>query len=243
MAPEKVRSRRELTAALAFAVWGLCIAIATASVFRKPAPPDQPVSRGDPFEHRRRRLHALDALPDVAAGVAPGPPSAAFAPSGRRRHLGSLRGFRGAAGHPVADEYLPEPVLGDRALRHRRRRPVVFCTRDLQFTRRDFVLVPVFLTAWLAAIDIAPQYAAHQHVLVVSILILVLRIAVTFVPSRLPPAFAFVAAPLGLILQTGFFGRDQRYLGWHALAIVAITPFVLRVFLREERLALRSSRK
>jgi hypothetical protein len=120
---------------------------------------------------------------------------------------------------------------------------VVFCTRDLQFTRRDFVLVPVFLTAWLAAIDIAPQYAAHQHVLVVSILILVLRIAVTFVPSRLPPAFAFVAAPLGLILQTGFFGRDQRYLGWHALAIVAITPFVLRVFLREERLALRSSRK
>jgi hypothetical protein len=49
------------------------------------------------------------------------------------------------------------------------------------------------------------------------------------------PGLAFAFAPLGLFLQTGFFARDQRYLGWHALAIVAITPFLVRLFARNER--------
>ncbi|HVG25734.1 MAG TPA: hypothetical protein VND45_16375, partial [Thermoanaerobaculia bacterium] len=55
--------------------------------------------------------------------------------------------------------------------------------------------------------------------------------------SALPPALAFLVAPLALVLQTNFFGRDQRYFGWHALAMVIVTPFVLRLVLRDARRA------
>ncbi|MFL6245988.1 MAG: hypothetical protein ACJ74H_08195, partial [Thermoanaerobaculia bacterium] len=72
---------------------------------------------------------------------------------------------------------------------------------------------------------------------IAALLILGIRIAVTYIPSPLPPALSFIAAPLGLVLQTGFFARDQRYFGWHALAIVVITPFVLRLVLRNARRA------
>ncbi len=104
--------------------------------------------------------------------------------------------------------------------------------RDLAFTRRDAVLFAAFLPTLLAITDLRPGLPVDAAIYVSALLILGIRIAITYIPSPLPPALAFVAAPLGLILQTGFFARDQRYLGWHALSIAIVTPFVLRVVLR-----------
>jgi hypothetical protein len=109
--------------------------------------------------------------------------------------------------------------------------------RPLHFTRRDAVLLPAFLASLLAFIDVAPRQIDQVFYLAL-LLVLAVRVAVTFIPSTLPPALAFLAAPLALVLQTGFFSRDQRYLGWHALAIVTVTPFVLRVLLKDARRAI-----
>jgi hypothetical protein len=120
---------------------------------------------------------------------------------------------------------------------------IVACTllrnRDLGFTRRDAVLLAAFLPTFLAITDINPGFPADGAIYLAALLILGIRIAITYIPSPLPPALAFIAAPLGLALQTGFLARDQRYFGWHALAIVVITPFVLRLVLRNARRATR----
>src|SRR5207237_3614595 len=39
---------------------------------------------------------------------------------------------------------------------------------------------------------------------------------------------AFSLAPLALVAQTHFLGRNERYLGWPALAIVVLTPIAMR---------------
>jgi hypothetical protein len=107
--------------------------------------------------------------------------------------------------------------------------------RDLAFTRADFILLPVFLTTLLSIIDVAPNLSVDRAVLVAALLVFAVRIAVAFVPSPLTPAYAFALAPVGLLLQTSFFARDQRYFGWHALALVVVTPFVLRVLQKDRR--------
>jgi len=107
----------------------------------------------------------------------------------------------------------------------------------LGFTRRDWILLPTFGTTFMALIDVARDIQVQRAVIVAAAIVLVVRIAVARIPSPLPPAYAFLVAPLGLVLQTGFFARDQRYFGWHALLLVVITPFVLRVVLRNERRA------
>ncbi|HVR39476.1 MAG TPA: hypothetical protein VMU84_10300, partial [Thermoanaerobaculia bacterium] len=83
--------------------------------------------------------------------------------------------------------------------------------------------------------DVAPNLSAENCAVVTAMLVLALRLAIVRIPSKLPPALAFAAAPLGLVLMTGFFARDQRYFGWHALAIALITPPILRLVLRNER--------
>jgi hypothetical protein len=77
----------------------------------------------------------------------------------------------------------------------------------------------------------------HAMVAIAILLVFALRVAVALIRAPLAPAFAFLIAPLGLVLQTGFFGRDERYLGWNALALVVISPFVLRFVLRDARRA------
>ncbi len=110
---------------------------------------------------------------------------------------------------------------------------IAICTilreRDLRFTRTDAVLFPAFLATFLALIDIG-GIVVNGAVMVAALIVFAVRVAVAFIPSPTRPALAFVLAPLALMLQTGFFARDQRYFGWHALAIVVITPFVMRAF-------------
>jgi hypothetical protein len=119
---------------------------------------------------------------------------------------------------------------------------ILLCTvlrrRELAFTRTDVVLVPVFLTTLLALMDVGPAVSVFGWVPVAALVIFIVRFAVTFIPSPLPPALAFLVAPLALVLQTGFFARDQRYFGWHALLVVVVSPFVVRLFVKNRRRAM-----
>ena len=233
------RSRRELLLSVAFAVWGLTIAFALLSVLRQPAPPEQimgaaKIANIDAHGPLRWML-CLMLLP-VALPFA-------LRPVARRLADGAAWARNTALVAPlitlwlitihqsVAWAAIPCAIV------------IATCTllrhRAMQFTRRDVVLLLVFLTTLLALIDAVPRFSVYQHVLVAAMIVLALRIAVTFLPSPLPPALAFLAAPLGLVLQTGFFARDQRYFGWHALILVVVTPFLLRALLRDERRAVR----
>ncbi len=100
--------------------------------------------------------------------------------------------------------------------------------RDLGFTRGDAVLLPVFLTTVLALMDAVPSLRADRVMFLAALLVFVVRIAIAFIRTDVAPYLAFVLAPLGLVFMTGFFARDQRYFGWHALALVVISPIVLR---------------
>ncbi|HET8774305.1 MAG TPA: hypothetical protein VFP80_10955 [Thermoanaerobaculia bacterium] len=119
---------------------------------------------------------------------------------------------------------------------------ILICTvlrkRELAFSRTDVVLVPVFLTTLLALMDAGPAVSVFGWVPVAAFLVFLVRFAVTLIPSPLPPALAFLVAPLALVLQTGFFARDQRYFGWHALAVVVVSPFVVRLFVKNRRRAM-----
>lgn len=110
---------------------------------------------------------------------------------------------------------------------------------ELHFTRRDWILLPTFLMTLLALIDIAKDIQVQRAVILAAAIVLTTRITIPLIPSPLTPALAFLIAPLGLVLQTSFFSRDQRYFGWHALFFAVVTPFVLRVVLRNERRAVK----
>lgn len=230
-------ARRELLLSTAFALWGLAIAIALIAVWDRPAPPDQipgfakalNFDAHGPF----RWVAGLMLLPILVPLL--------LRPVTRR--LGSAATW-------ACNTVLVAPLVTLWLVTVHRNVfwaivpcaiVVLACTllrnRDLGFTRRDTVLIAAFLPTLLAIIDIKPGLPADGAIYVAALILLGIRIAIAFIPSPLPPALAFIAAPLGLVLQTGFFARDQRYFGWHALAIVVITPFLLRLLLRNARRA------
>jgi hypothetical protein len=246
------RSHRETALSAAFALWGLAIAVALVTFWTRPAPPDQlpgaAKTLGFDAHGPFRWMAGLMLLPVLVPFV--------LRPVTRRL-------AEGAAWARSAVLVAPLVMLWVAVLRKDVWWTLVPCAlvvaicvalrdRDLRFTRRDAVLVPVFLTTLLGLIDAMPSLAAESAVCVAALLVFVLRIATVYVgraaslpehglPGRVPlaPALYFVAAPLGLLLQTGFFARDQRYFGWHALALVVITPFVLRFLLKDGRRATR----
>lgn len=91
--------------------------------------------------------------------------------------------------------------------------------RDVHFTRRDVVLIPTFAAVWLALVD-ATQIPFERTVLFAAAIVFALRLVL--------PVYTFTLAPLALVAQTHFLGRNERYLGWPALAIVVLTPLALR---------------
>ncbi len=230
-------ARRELLLSAAFAVWGLAIAIAMVAVWDRPAPPDQlpGIAKTIGFDAHGpfRWVAGLMLLPMLVPLL--------LRPLSRRLAAGASWAFHAVLIAPVVTLWLVTVhrsvfwatvpcaivIAACTLLRH----------RDLGFTRRDIVLIAAFLPTFLAIVDIKPGFPADGAIYIAALLILGVRIAITFIPSPLPPALAFVAAPLGLALQTGFFARDQRYFGWHALAIAVLTPFILRLFLRNARRA------
>jgi hypothetical protein len=232
-------TRRDLLLSIAFALWGLAIAISLIAIWDRPATPDQlpGTARSQGFDAHGpfRWVAGLMLLPILMPLV--------FRPVIRAFGTSKTWAFHTVLIAPLVTLWLttvhrnvfwtivPCAIV------------ILVCTllrnRDLQFTRRDIVLIATFLPTLLAITDIKPGLSVDGAIYVSALLILGIRIAITWIPSTLPPALSFIAAPLGLALQTGFFARDQRYFGWHALAIVAITPFVLRFFLRNARRAAR----
>lgn len=228
---------RETLLSAAFALWGLAIAIALISVWNRPAPPGQLPGLGTAFNYDAhgpfRWVAGLMLLPvlvplvlrPVTRLLADGQAWARHAAMAAPLFALWLTTMRQSVGWSVIPCAIA--VLACVLLRR----------RELHFTRRDAVLVPTFLVAFATLLDVAPAMYVDGAVYLAALLIFALRVAVAFIPSPLPPGLAFLAAPLGVVLQTGFFGREERYLGWHALAILVLTPFVLRVVLRDARRA------
>ncbi|HEX3580875.1 MAG TPA: hypothetical protein VH087_03875 [Thermoanaerobaculia bacterium] len=104
---------------------------------------------------------------------------------------------------------------------------------DAGFSRRDVILLPTFVAVLIGLVDMTKLPVERAMPIAAGIVMLV-RIAIVFVrrADGIPPALAFAAAPLGLVLQTHFFARDQRYAGWPAITIAVITPFLFRAFVR-----------
>lgn len=114
---------------------------------------------------------------------------------------------------------------------------------EARFTRRDIVLVPVLAAVTIALIDATPL--GLEWILPAALAaVLALRLGITALPllrrtgspadaGGLDPASAFALAPLAIVAQTHFLGRNERYLGWPALAIVVLTPLVLRLFVAD----------
>ncbi|HEX6094988.1 MAG TPA: hypothetical protein VF432_01590 [Thermoanaerobaculia bacterium] len=235
-----VERRHELLLSAAFAVWGLTIAIALLLVWRRPAPPDQMMglakTLGFDAHGPMRWVLGLMFLPIVVPLV--------LRPVARLLAGGAAWARNVAMLAPLVTLWLVTAQMSVA-------RAIVPCaiaillvtlvrTRELHFTRTDVVLVPVFLTTLMALIDVAPKLSIFDSVPIAALIVFVVRFAVTLLPSPLPPAFAFLAAPLALVLQTGFFARDQRYFGWHALLVVVVSPFLVRLFVKDRRRATRA---
>ncbi|MDQ3280697.1 MAG: hypothetical protein M3Q69_04720, partial [Acidobacteriota bacterium] len=232
-----IERRRETALSFAFALWGLAIAIASIAFWSRPAPPEQlpGVAKMLGFDaHGPFRWIASLMLLPIFVPLAMRPVARRLARSAAWARNGVFAGalvvlWMVTARQSVVWTIVPFALL------------IATCTllreRAMQFTRRDVVLLPTFFAALLGLIDVAPSLPIDGCVAIAALLVFALRIAVPFIASPVVPALAFMAAPLGLALQTSFFARDQRYFGWHALAIVVITPFVLRLTLRNRRRA------
>jgi len=231
--------RRETLLLAAFALWGLAIGISMAPLAERPAPTDQLPGYATQLgfdAHGPFRLFAGIIVLTLAT------------PLILRRTAQRLAPFPWAANAAIAACVLALWFVAiDRNLAWTVWPPLFaiiaasFLRRiELRFTRRDWILLPAFLTTLLAIIDVAKDIQVQRAAIVAIAIVFAIRIAVSFIPSSLPPALAFLLAPLGLALQTGFFARDQRYFGWHALLLVVVTPFVMRVVLRDERRATKA---
>jgi hypothetical protein len=230
--------RVELVISGAFAVWGLTIAIALITFWTRPAPagqlPGAATALGFDAHGPFRWIAGLMLLPMLVP--------LALRPVARRLSAGRAWARNSVIAAVLVTLWIvttyrhvgwaivPCAVV------------VAICSflreRDLRFTRSDAVLFPAFLTTLLGVIDVG-GLSINCSVLVAALVVFVVRVGVAFIPSQSPPALAFVLAPLALVLQTGFFARDQRYFGWHALAIVVVTPLLMRAFVRIPEARLR----
>ena len=234
-AKDRLRSS-ELLLSGAFAFWGLTIAIALLVVWRRPAPPDQMMglakTLGFDAHGPMRWVAGLMVLPVIVPLV--------LRPLARLLARGEAWARHAAMLAPLVTLSLVMPQMSVVRATVPCAIAILICVvlrkHDLRFTRTDVVLVPVFLTTLLALIDVT-TLSVFDCVPIALLAIFLVRFAVTFIPSPLPPAFAFLVAPLALILQTGFFARDQRYFGWHALLVVIVSPFLVRVFVKNRRRA------
>jgi hypothetical protein len=103
---------------------------------------------------------------------------------------------------------------------------------DLRFTKRDALLIPTVGAVFLALADLTA--APMEQVAVWAVAIVIgLRVALVFIRpgAGLAASLCFSAAPLAIMLESPFLARDQRHAGWPALAVVILTPLILRLTL------------
>jgi hypothetical protein len=104
---------------------------------------------------------------------------------------------------------------------------------DANFSRHDLILLPVLATTYLALLDLLPR-SVEQVLLLAAGLVFAVRMAVVLVrPVHLPPALCFALAPLGLALQSSFNSYDVRHSPWAPLALVIVTPMLLRAIVHD----------
>ncbi|HET7435749.1 MAG TPA: hypothetical protein VFN10_13655, partial [Thermoanaerobaculia bacterium] len=230
-------TRRETILTLAFAAWSLAIGISLAAIWSRPAPPGQlpGYATAQNFDAHAPFRFVLGIT--VCTLVLP----LALRPITRRLASGAAWARHASIAATIFAVWLvtivrdPLWTIVPAAL------TIATCTllraRTLDFSRHDWILLPAFGATFMAMLDIARDLPGEKAVLVAAMIVFAVRIAVTFIRSPLAPAHAFLLAPLALTLQTSLFARDQRYFGWHALAVVVLTPFALRPFLRKARRA------
>jgi hypothetical protein len=231
-------ARRETLLLAAFALWGLAIAISFAPTFDRAAPPaqlpgyatQQNVDAHTPFRVFAVVIVLTLALPLLLRGVARR--LAPFAWPANATIAACLVAMWFVTIERNARWVIVPFAIAIAAFMLLRR-------VELRFTRRDWILLPSFLTTFMAIIDVVRDIQVQRATIVAAAIVLAVRIAIAFISSPLPPALAFLLAPLGLALQTSFFAREQRYFGWHALLLAVVTPFILRVVLRNERRAVQ----
>jgi hypothetical protein len=88
------------------------------------------------------------------------------------------------------------------------------------FRRSDVVLLPTAAAFLIALFDIT-DLGVDRIVLITAAVVLALRLIAA-------SSQAFTLAPLALVPESHFFARDQRHFGWPAIAIVIVTPLILR---------------
>ena len=98
------------------------------------------------------------------------------------------------------------------------------------FHRRDAILLPAFLSVFMAVTDIATSASFGQRVIVSAALVLIVRLALRRGGSP------FLATPIALFLQSHYNGYHERHNGWLPLALILITPFLLRPIRNTRRL-------
>lgn len=114
---------------------------------------------------------------------------------------------------------------------------LAFCTIlrnvDVHFTRRDLILLPAGLSVAIALIDVAYFMTLQADLIVTALALLGIRFVLTFLPRRdVDPSVSFALAPLGLFLESEILSYHQRHLGWPALFLALVTPFLLRPLIR-----------
>lgn len=230
-------ARREQLLSAAFAIWGLAIAISLASVWDRPAPPRQLPSLATRFNFDAhgpfRWWVGMMLLPILVPLL--------LRPLTRRLTDAKPWAFHIAALTPLVALWFVVITRSPAWAIVPFGAVIAVCAllrhRELAFTRHDVVLVPVLLMTLLGINDAFPNLPVDRALVAAALLVFAVRVAVSFIPSPLPPALAFVAAPLGLVLQTSFFARDQRYFGWHALGFAVLTPLLLRFVWKSGRRA------
>jgi hypothetical protein len=231
-------NRRELWLSAAAALWGVAITLSLAAFVRGPAPPGQLPSlatRINMDAHTNLRFIALLIGLPIALPLL-------LRPIIRRLSADDAQAWSGrtAAWSCVAAMWFviltraPGWVIAAPAIAWAA--AFLLRRRRLDFTRDDVILIPTFATVWLALTD--RFFNLDQAVLAGALIVLLLRIGVTFIRGPLPAAFAFMLAPLGLVLQTSLAGKIANA-AWPSLLIALLSPFLLRPLLRDKRMALR----
>ncbi|HYM60310.1 MAG TPA: hypothetical protein VEZ11_05395, partial [Thermoanaerobaculia bacterium] len=237
---------REALLSLCAAIWGLAIAIALLPYWMRPAPPGQipgfltlaGLDAHAPFRFVASLIILPIALPLLLRAVI------------RRFARDDTRDWvRIAAGVAMIEPLwfvLLSSNLAWVILAPALVTGVLFALRrfEAKFSRHDVLLVASISPFYFALLDLGYVDGAKAAVTAAGI-VLAIRLAIVRLPSRgpepLPPAYAFLLAPLALISQSEFFTYEQRHVAWLPLLLVCVSPFVLRLIVPATSVARRRS--
>jgi hypothetical protein len=213
---------------LCAAAFGLALAIAAMPLWLTPAPPGQPPGfmKAHDLDARAayRFMLSLFALP-MATAFAMRPVIARLAAGRKWAANGAAAAMLGALWIALITPRLTWVAIPAIVV-------IATCTLlrnyDANFSRADAVLVPTIATVWVALLDLTP-YGPDQVLALAVLIVFALRLII-----RNPLCFAL--SPLGVVLQTPFFARDERHAGWPSLLIALGTPILLRFLGAPKRL-------